>query len=136
MPARVTAQKATDDPSTGELVLYFVEDGPWPQDPDAFGAALKRIQDEILDAADASIDGGVAAVYPDTVGKGIRIQVDSPSGCPDQLEQLIRNVDRYLTESEEYSSAIETSEFISGIRVVTGHMLGRFKGAAWPGHES
>jgi len=126
MPERITIEKVTDDPGTGELVLYFVEDGPWPADPNAFDAVLKRIQDKILDAADASIDGGVAAVYPDSIGKRIRIQVDSPNGCPDQLDQLIQNVDKYLRESEDYSSAVKASQFVSGIRVVTGHMLGRF----------
>jgi len=129
MPERVTitVQKVTDDPSTDELVLYFVEDGPWPQNGDEFGTVLKRIQDEILDAADAAIDGGITAVYPEAGGKKIRIQVDSPSGCPEQLEQLIMNVDKYLAESEEYAFAIKHSQFISGLRVVTGHMLGRFK---------
>jgi hypothetical protein len=28
---------------------------------------------------------------------------------------------------DEYSSAIKESQFISAVRVVTGHMLGRFK---------
>jgi hypothetical protein len=123
----VTAQKVADDPNTGEFVVYFVEDGPWPDDAKEFDVLLKRLQDTILDAADAAIDGGIATVYPDTVGKRIRIQVDSPNGCPQKVEQLVKNIDKYLAESDEYASAIKQSQFISGMRVVTGHMLGRFK---------
>ena len=123
----VTAQKATEDPNTGEFVVYFVEDGPWPGDAGQFAALLRRIQDTILDAVDAAIDGGIAKVYPETIGMKIRIQVDSPSGCPEKLDELIRNIDNYIVDSHEYASGIKQSQFISDVRVVTGHMLGRFK---------
>jgi hypothetical protein len=117
----------TEDPSTGEFVVYFIEDGPWPDGSADFAATLHRIQDIVFDCADAAIDGGIAKVYPDSVGKKVRIQVDSPSGCPDRLFQLVKNADHYLAASESYSAAISKSKFISGIRVVTGHMLGRFR---------
>ena len=125
--ATVTCHTVTDDAVTGELVLYFLEDGPWPLEEREFEVLLKRIQDTILDAVDAAIDGGIAEVYPDTIGKRIRLQVDSPEGCPDRLQQLIINLDNYLNNSIEYGTAVKNSNYISGIRVVTGHSLGRFR---------
>jgi hypothetical protein len=127
MSEQVTADTVTYDPSADELVLYFVEDGPWPEDDNAFAHSLKRIQDRILDAVDACIDGGVAAAYPDSLGKKIRIQVDSPNRYPEKLDNLISNVNKYLADTDEYASAINASKFVAGIRVVSGHTIGRFR---------
>lgn len=128
MPEKLTVDMVTEDPNTGELVLYFVEDGPWPEDPGQLATLLKRIQDKIFDAAEAAVEGSVAAVFPEFVGRGIRIQIDSPHGCPEELERLVTNVGKLLAEAHEYATAIKNSKFISGLRVVTGHMMGRFKG--------
>ena len=127
MSERATADMVTHDPKTDELVLYLIEDGPWPESDSDYGGVLKSIQDKILDLVDASIDGGIAAIYPESVGKQIRIQVDSPKGCPQQLDNLIRNLGKYLVTSEEYGSALKNSAFLTGLRVVSGHMMGRFK---------
>ena len=127
MPDRVTVDMVTHDPTTDELVLYVVADGPWPQSDHDYGAVLKSIQDKILDVVDASIDGGIAAVYPDSLGKRIRIQVDSPNGCPERLDHLIKRIDSYLVTSDEYTLAIQRSRFLSGLRIVSGQMMGRFK---------
>lgn len=119
----ITAQKATDDAITGELVIYFVEDGPWPE---GINVASKQLQDRILDVIDASIDGGVAMVYPDSVGRPIRIQIDSPSGVPNWLNDLVEALNSFLSNSQEYSDAIKSSRYLSALRVVTGHSMGRF----------
>ena len=81
----VTINFVTTDLKDGELVLYLVEDGPWPTVEAEWELKLKRIQDRILDTVQAVLDGPVLAKYPHAAGKRVRIQVDSPQGCPEPL---------------------------------------------------
>lgn len=124
---RVTVDIVTDDPANDEVVLYLVEDGPWPADEASWTERLRPVQDRLYDAVDAAVDGHLAARFPDTHGKKLRIQVDSPGGCPIRLQQLVERFRRALTEGRDYREAIRRSDFISGLRVVTGHEMGRFR---------
>ena len=100
---------------------------PWPgTDETLWKSTLLEIQSRILSAADVAIDGHLAEKYPDSVGRRIRIRVDSPSGCPVQLQTLIKAVGRFLREDPSYSEAIRSSDHIEDIRLVTGHEMGRF----------
>jgi len=123
---RVTIDIVTQDPVNDEVVMYLVDDGPWPDDDAGWIERLRPIQEWLYGAADAAIDGHLAARYPDMRGKKVRIQVDSPSGCPPQLESLVQRFQQALAESHDYREAVLRSEFISGLRVVTGHQMGRF----------
>jgi hypothetical protein len=123
----LTADLVTYDQGNDEYVLYLVEDGPWPHDEAEWRARLSGIQGRILSAADVAIDGHLAEKYPDSRGRKVRIQVDSPAGSPNQLEDLVGAVERFLREDPAYSEAIKNSGQIQGLRVVTGKQLGRFK---------
>ena len=123
----IKVDTVTYDPKNDEYVLYFVENGPWPDAPAALQGLLGEIQNKVFDAMDAAIDGSVVRVYPDSLGKKVRIQVDSPGGCPAQLEELIVKIDNYINETKQYATAIESSPCITGLRVVTGRMMGRFE---------
>lgn len=115
-----------------EYVLYFVEDGPWPNRSESWRGLLTALQGRILDAVDAALDGGLAQAYPESIGQLVRIQVDSPSGEPQQVRELVNLVRQYLYEDPSYRAAIAGSAFVKGIRIVTGHELGRFQQAEGP----
>jgi hypothetical protein len=122
----VTIDIITHDPNTDEFVLYLVEDGPWPESSKTWDEILSVIQERVLSAADVAIDGYLADKQPDSRGKRVRIQVDSPNGCPEQLQVLVSAIDDFLATDQSYSSAVRKSNHISGLRVVTGKQLGRF----------
>src|SRR5260221_11496174 len=127
MSTQITVNFATYDPSNDEFALYFVEDAPWPDTADGWGERLRGIQHKVLDAIDAAVDGGVAKVFPESVRKKFRVQVDSPGGSPDSLETLVEKINDYIRTNAEYSESIRSSQFVAGIRVVTGKAMGRFK---------
>jgi hypothetical protein len=124
---RVTIDTCTYDPSNEEFVLYLVEDEPWPDDDPGWRSRLTSIQDRILSAVDVAVDGHLSAQYPESRGHKVRIQIDSPSGCPDHLEGLVAEVGRFLREDRSYADAIAGSPQVLGLRVVTGKQMGRFR---------
>jgi len=108
-------------------VVYLVEDGPWPTEDYGWKECLSRIEGRIFDAIDAVVDGQVAEKYPESLGKKIRVQIDSPSGLPLALANLVSKVREHLGKENEYHSAIEQSRFVRSLRISTGHEMGRFK---------
>ncbi|PQO36117.1 hypothetical protein DTL21_09365 [Bremerella cremea] len=128
MSDNVSINLITEDADTGEFVLYLLEDGPWPSGEVDWNDCLIRIQDHILDAFDAVVDGGLAKKYPESVGTKVRIQVDSPSGLPGKLNELIGKIDEFVHQQDnEYGQGLANSSCVSGLRIVTGHSLG-----TWP----
>lgn len=126
MPHEIKVDLITEDPLSDEFVLYLVEDGPWPTREVDWKSRLSSIQNRILSAADVAIDGLLAFKYPDAAGKAVRIQVDSPSGTPVQVENLICALERFLREDASYAAAIKESAHIRNLRVVSGKQMGRF----------
>jgi len=125
----VAIDMVTEDKANDEFVLYLVENGPWPPTAEQMTKTLRRIQYRIFAAVDAVLDGSLVKKYPDAHGKKVRIQIDSPHGQPVKLRQLVDNIETYIkNNSSEYALAIEKSRYVSGIRIVTGHELGRFGG--------
>jgi hypothetical protein len=117
----------TETPDTGEFALILVEDGPWPSEETGWRECLSRIQHRIYDAIDIAVDGHLAAKYPESKGRSVRVQIDSPSGLPPSLEKLVVNMREHIEADADYSSAVKKSQFIDGLRIVTGHEMGRFK---------
>ena len=127
MPERLTLELVTYDGTNDEYVLYLVEEAPWPESEDGWNRRLKMIQDRILAAVDVAVDGLLAGKYPDSRGKGIRVQVDSPSGCPEELAQLVSDLSEFVTKDTSYVQAIAGSDFVRRLRIVTGAQMGRFR---------
>lgn len=124
---QVTFDLITEDPGSGEFVLYLVEDGPWPTSDQDWSVRLRSIQDRVYSAADVAIDGLLAGKYPESSGRPVRIQIDSPGGCPSKLEALIEAMRTVFREDPGYLVAIKDSQHIAGLRVVTGKEMGRFQ---------
>lgn len=127
MNTRVIIDTITYDAIHDEYVLYLVEDGPWPTDDSGWNQCLTRIQNRIFDAFDIAVDGHLHKTFPDSLGKAVRIQIDSPHGSPKQLSDLISKVKQFIDTSKEYSKAIGSSQYIHGLRITTGAEMGRFK---------
>lgn len=127
MKEQVTVDLLAEDILTDEYVLYILENGPWPVGDDDWDALIIRIQNHVLDAFDAVVDGGVAKKFPESAGGKFRIQIDSPSGLPKQLKDLVCRIDEFVHDSSnEYGKGIGNSKFVSSLRVVTGHSIGKF----------
>lgn len=119
MNPTVRIDLVTLDTQLNEVVLYLVEDGPWPDDEAEWTEVLKEIECRVLDAADAAIDGGVAKQYAAIQGHPVRIQIDSSSELPDCVRSLAVDLDHYVHQLDnEYGPAIESSGSIGGLRIV------------------
>ena len=127
MSSTALIDRITHDPGTDEFVLYLIEDGPWPGAGEDWSACLKRIQTRVYDALDVAIDGHLAEKFPESRGKAVRIQLDSPSGLPQQLAELVLRFNQHIGGNSEQRVASESSSNITGLRIVTGHELGRFQ---------
>lgn len=117
MPS-LTIDLVTFDAESDEVVVYLIEDGPWPEQPQAWKAQLFQIQERIFDAADVVIDGLLQARLPDLEGKRFRIQVDSPSGCPPEVADLLQRAAAFFAEDESYCRAVTESSHVDSLRVV------------------
>ena len=119
MNPTVSIDLVTLDTESNEVVLYLVEDGPWPDDAGEWTEVLKEIECRVLDAADIAIDGGVAKHYAATQGHPVRIQIESSSELPERVRSMAADLDHYVHQSDnEYGPAIESSDSISGLRIV------------------
>jgi hypothetical protein len=127
MTKKVTINYITEDPNAGEWVLHLVEDGPWPAEGQAMEARLRAIQDRIYSAVDVALGGQLAGMYPEARGARVRVQVDSPNGCPERLQEMATALHKYINEHPDYLKDIGPSRNAEAIRVVTGHQIG-----AWP----
>jgi hypothetical protein len=126
MSRTLAVDTITFDPRSKEFVLYLIEDGPWPGDPLALDEELSRIQGRVFDAFDVVVDGGLSEKLPESRGESVRIQIDSPSGEPAELAELISRLNDFITSNSEYARAVTESQHVSAVRIVSGHQLGRF----------
>ena len=121
MKPTVSIDLVSLDLDTDEVVLYLVEDGPWPTDEADWRECLKELECRVLDAADVAIDGGVAKSFEATHGKSVRIQIDSSNELPEQVRSLAGDLEAYVHQPDnEYGPAIQASETIAGLRIVAG----------------
>ncbi|HYG67039.1 MAG TPA: hypothetical protein VD838_05245 [Anaeromyxobacteraceae bacterium] len=126
--SEVCVDFVTFDEANDEWAVYVVEDPPWPKDEEGWKARLSALQDRVLDIADAAIDGGVSARFPESRGRRVRIQVDSPTGTPERLQSFVEKLQRYLATDPTSSRAVQASSHVEGLRVLTGRQMGRFGG--------
>jgi hypothetical protein len=124
----VSIDHVTVDPQSGEYVLYVVEDGPWPTLASDIDLEKHRIQRRIIGILEAVIGGSLASAMPETRGKAVRLQVDSPSGLPNWLQESISGLRSAIIQNIETKEQIKESPHVAGLRLVTGHELGRFIG--------
>ncbi len=123
MTTRVSLDMVTYDPLHDEFVLYLVEDGPWPASNEDWAIETERIRDRLLSAVEVALDGHLQVRFAESAGKKIRIQVDSPSGCPPQVSDLVARVEHFVHHNAEWLKDVEA---LPALRIVTGHSLGRF----------
>jgi hypothetical protein len=126
MTKKVTINLVTEDPHAGEWVLHLVEDGPWPEELHGMNARLRTIQDRVYGAVDVALEGQLARMYPEARGARVRVQVDSPSGCPDGLQRMVNALHKYINETPGYLQEMGPSHDTESLRVVTGHQLGKW----------
>jgi hypothetical protein len=72
---QVKIDLVTEHPETGVFAIILVETGPWT--PGTEEAELRRIQGRLYDCVDVAVDGHLAAKYPNSRGRPVRIQLDT-----------------------------------------------------------
>jgi hypothetical protein len=79
---KVKIDLVTEHPETGVFAIILVETGPWT--PGSEERELSRIQERLYNCVDVAVDGHLAAKYPDSRGRPVRIQLDTYD-IPDSL---------------------------------------------------
>jgi hypothetical protein len=113
MSSSVTIETITHEPKRDAFVLICVEQGPWL--PEAVPAHFRRIQDRLLDCVDAAVDGGVARLHPDSIGKLIVIRLNCYDTPQADLEEHFFRVAEYVHQSEEIQAAIRDKLYVAGL---------------------
>ncbi len=120
----VKVDMLTQDPDTGEFVVYLNEDGPWPETNEGWADTLHRIQERVFDAVHLVLEGAVAEKFPQLEGTKGRIQVNCQSGVPTAITELVEDLRAYLGKDPRYVKAMAASRHVSALRVVTGAEVG------------
>ena len=99
------------DPNVWLMVL--VEEGPWTKDE--ITAELSRLQNRLYDCVDAAIDGKLAKKFPETLNKGIQIQLDGYNLPETETSELFASFAENIFKIEDYLAALNNNNFVSGI---------------------
>jgi hypothetical protein len=136
---QVKIDLVTEHPETGVFAIVLVETGPWPSGTEE--RELRRVQDRLYDCVDVAIDGHLAAKYPDSRGRPVRIQLDTYD-IPEELvrpffERFARHVDAWAEVQQEIQAKqnVESITFEYNPRVIDGYGSGKH-GAAEQGDEA
>jgi hypothetical protein len=90
-----TVDLVTFDPPGGLYKLIMVETRPWDPSPERLAQLRLKVDNHVAFA----LEGQLAAKYPESAGKPVRLQLDC-GGPPDEesalfIEQLNGRLDRY-----------------------------------------
>jgi hypothetical protein len=124
--SRFQVDMVTFDPNNDEYVLYLIEDGPWPTNDLEWKNLLIKIQAQIFNCFDVAVDGELTKQFPESIGRDIRIEIDSPHGVPVPLKNLVSKINEFINSNHDYAESILNSKFVKSVRVVTGEEMGRF----------
>jgi hypothetical protein len=110
---QVKIDLVTEHPETGVFAIILVETGPWA--PGTEQAELRRIQGRLYDCVDVAVDGQLAAKYPDSKGRPVRIQLDTY----DIPEELVRPFfDRFAEHVSAWSEVQQTIESKQNVKAI------------------
>ena len=112
----------TFDSKVGEFALYLVESGPW--EINLLQQRAESLEKRVFNSLEVILLGLLAAKYPESVGKPVRVQVDLHDGAPDLLYGVVDKVRKKLMRTGG-QARIQSSHFIKGFRLVTREQLGR-----------
>lgn len=94
----------TQHPETGVFALILVETGPW--EPGTEERELRRIQARLYDCIDAAVDGHVAAKYPASRGRPVRIQLDTYDIPESLMRPFLERFAVHVSNSSEVQQEI------------------------------
>lgn len=112
MASEVTVDFVAKGESDEVWQMILVEEGPWaaPYEP-----KLRELQDRLYGCIDAAIDGGLAAKFPQTRGRRIRIRVDGYNLPREEAQAFFDNFSKNVLRLPEYEKALSKSDYVSGI---------------------
>jgi hypothetical protein len=110
MPVTVDFVAKGESDEVWQMIL--VEEGPWVT---PYEQELRRLQDRLYGCVDAAIDGQLAAQFPQTKGRRIRIRVDGYSLPRQETRSFFDTFSKEVLRIPEYESALSKSDYVSGI---------------------
>ena len=98
MPASIANPEMIDlitfDQTSGEYALIIATAGPWEESEEEKARLLQKINNYLR----FIIDGDLAAYYPHSYGRPIRIQIDSSAVTPPTIGLLINQAVEVLLQ--------------------------------------
>ena len=92
----------------GEYCLYLVEEPPVEG---KFIERLRAIQDRLYEAAEAVIQGKVGELYPDSIGRRIRIRLSCYDLPREPLDAFFTRFTQIMRTHEEWRDPCDAIEF-------------------------
>ena len=100
-----------DTPDQWKMVL--VEQGPWSG---SVNDHLRRIQDRLYGCIDAALDGKLAAIFPESHGKNVVLQLDCYNVPRAVVEDFFDRFSAVVFTTDDYRKALECSEFVRNMK--------------------
>lgn len=99
------------DASQWQMVL--VEEGPWAESEIELN--LRRVQDRLYGCLDAALDGELAKLYPESIGKSVLIRLDCYNVPESEMKEYFRRFSENVFDISEYRTALADCKYVRGI---------------------
>lgn len=93
----------------GTFVMYLVEQGPWRG---THPEQLRALQARLYDYVDVAIDGQLAKLYPESVGKSVFIQVDAYDTPAGKVPTFVEKFADHIASSSQHKDAVRNKNNI------------------------
>jgi hypothetical protein len=116
----------TEHPETGVFALILVETGPWKAGTE--DGELRRIQGRLYDCVDVAVDGHLAATYPKSRGRPVRIQLDTYDIAEGLVRPFFDRFADHVNTWAEVQQAIQAKRNVTSLtfeynaRVIDGNL--------------
>ena len=134
---RLNIDVVTEHPETGVFALILVETGPWA--PGTEDAELRRIQSRLYDCVDVAVDGQFAATYPKSVGRPVRIQLDTYDIPEERVRPFFDRFADHVSKWPEIQQGLQAKQNVTSLmfqynaRVIDGNLSQQSRGGPTKG---
>ncbi len=110
---QVKIDLVTEHPETGVFAIILVETGPWALGTE--DAELRRIQGRLYDCVDVAVDGHLAAKYPNSRGRTVRIQLDTYDIPEELVRPFFSRFADHVSTWPEIQQAIQAKQNVKSV---------------------
>ena len=110
---QVKIDLVTEHPESGQFAIILVEVGPWP--PNTEEAQLRRIQDRLYGCVDVAVDGHLAAKYPNSKGRPVRIQLDGYDIPEHLIRPFFEKFAKHISTWPDVQQQIQAHQYVQSL---------------------